>query len=250
MANTQAVSGVNASFQKLVGHCLIRTFLVSVIAFILYVSFTTIAVGMYTREVGYTILYSADGESYDEVYSHYFEDGEDTRLAQYETDEHYYKTPIRSRLSAKQTHTVMWLAQAASGIIWLSMLYSVMWRAGDSDANKAELGKQKMDPLRGLKVALCADIPFAALYLVLIVTQSLGVGKIYPTVYKILTYSMFAFNDTFLPSAGNGFTVTAGGLAALVVVLVPIPLFSAIGYWFGRKHILLKDRILYKKAKS
>lgn len=246
MAIRRGVTGINVSFKKLVAHCIIRTLLASAIAFVLYASFTSISVGMLTKEIGYTVLYSEDGEYYDEVYNHYLADGEDTKIAQYETDERYYKTPIRSSLTQGQKSIVMWLAQALSLIVWFAMIYGIMWSAGDSDANKAELGHAKRDKLKGIKAALAAELPFVLAFLVLVVTKAVGVWSGFLTVYEVLNYYSFAINNLFIPYALDNW----GALFGLLLGFLPLPLFAAFGYLMGQKHIIFKEKILYQKEQK
>lgn len=246
MANTESVTGINSSTGKLVAHIIIRTLVSSIIAFILYVSCTTVAVGIGTKEIGYTILYSTDEQSYTEVYKHYYKDGDDNNYSRYENDSHYYKTPIRSQLTKGQTAAAMWTAQCLTLIIMAASIYGVIWRAGDSDANKAELGGKSVDRLRGIKIALLANIPFAAFYITFVLLKIFGIEKKFVLFYKIATYFMFAFNETIMP-IGNASQVTAGKTACLAVVLLPLIIICVVGYYFGRKHIILKNKIIYKK---
>lgn len=246
MAVKRGVTGINVSFKKLVVHCIIRTLLASAIAFVLYASFTSISVGMLTKEIGYTVLYSEDGEYYDEVYDHYFADGKDEKISQYETDTRYYKTPIRSSLNEKQKSTVMWFAQILSGLIWYAMIYGIMWSAGDSDANKAELGHAKRDNLKGIKAALAAELPFALAFLILVVTKALGVWSGFLTIYEVLNYYSFAINNMFIPFVFDNW----GAVFGLLLGFLPLPLFAAFGYLMGQKHIIFKEKILYQKERK
>lgn len=244
MAVKRGVTGINVSFKKLVAHCIIRTVLASIMAFILYASFSSIAVGMYTEEIGYTVLYSEDKQSYDTVYEHYYKDGEDKNLAKYEKDTRYYKTPIRSSLDDKKKQGVMWIAQIVSALVWFATIYSIMWSAGDSDANKAEFGDSKRDRLKGVKAALCAEIPFFVLFLMVALSEVIGKGKTIETVYEIFTYYSFTINNLFLPI--QSITDVFG----LLLGFLPLPLFAAFGYLMGEKHIVIRDKILYKKEQN
>lgn len=244
MAVKRGVTGINVSFKKLVVHCIIRTLLASIMAFLLYASFSSIAVGIYTEEIGYTVLYSEDEQSYDTVYEHYYKDGKDTRLAKYEKDTRYYKTPIRSTLDEKKQNSVMWITQIISALVWFATIYGIMWSAGDSDANKSELGDSKRDRLKGVKAALCAEIPFFALFLAVAVTEIIGKGKGVLTVYEILTYYGFTLNNLFLPIQN------VGNVFGLLLGFIPLPLFAAFGYLMGEKHIVIRDKILYKKEQN
>ena len=250
MASNVKMTGSMQTVKSLVFHCIIRAVLASILAFIIYMSITVIAVGMGTKDIGYTVLYSEDGENYTEVYTHYYADGDDAQLAKYENNDKYYKTLIHSQLPTYATALVRWTGQAATLILLFAMVYGFMWHAGDSDANKCELGKQPRHILKGLKVGLIADIPYALLYLGLIITYLFNKSSGYTRIYKIATYFMYAFNDTFIKTGKSGFILNIGSVIGCIVVLLPIPLFCTIGYIIGEKHIILKDKIIYKQNKE
>lgn len=242
--------GTKNSVKSLVAQCILKTVMASLIAFLLYVSVTIIAVGSYTKEIGYTILYSEDGENYEEVYKHYYSNGEDAKFKDYDGKENYYKTPIRSEVDGSIQKIFMWIGQGLSLIIWFAMLYGVLWKAGDADANMAELGKHKRDIYKGLRVGIFADIPFAAAYLLLVITSVFKIFPKYPAIYKIVTYFMYAFNDTFIKATGNGFEITFGGVLGSILVLLPLPVIAAYAYYMGEKHIIVKEKILYKREEK
>ncbi len=255
MAKISAVTGNNTSFKKLVVGCIIRTFVASVIAAVVYMSATVIGVGICTEEVGYTVKYSADGIQFEDVYTHYYVDGEDLLFKDYDGKEEYYKAVIRGNvnnpkeagLDKKQMQTVRWISQACTLIAFVSLIYAFMWSAGDFDANKTEFGGTKQDKLKGLKVGLVADSPFILAYLILVVTRALGMLNWYPTLYKVLTYFAFGINDTFMVSSSGEMLLTLPGALGLLIGLAVLPLVALIGYIIGEKHIIIKNAIIYKK---
>lgn len=250
--NRNTVEG-NKSFKQLVLGCFFRAVLASVLAFILYVSFTVMASGFSTKAIGYNILFTEDeGQTFETVYTYYYtgeeeEDWIDPNLEKYEDDERYYKETLYSELSAGTTKTIMWISQVVSFVVWMALIYGLMWNVGDADANKSEMGHAKLDKWRGVKAALCAEIPFFALYIILFITQSLGVFESGVTIYKAVTYNCFAINQTFLPVINKELVVTVPGLLGLLLDFVPMPVFAGISYYIGRKHMVLKEKILYKK---
>lgn len=257
MSNRALTSGYNRSTKRLVLQCLFRSVVVSFIAFLLYASFTIIVSGMTTKELGYTIMKSEDGENFEDIYTHYHsadcqdENGcDDPRYNEYAEKTEYYKSPIRSAVSPAVSIATKWGSQIIALVILYGLIYALMWKAGDSNADIAELGNGKIDKVKGLKVGLIADLPYAVLYLGLVITQGLGILKSYPGIYKILTYFMFGFNDTFMPVTEKGMEITWPGLAVLWVVLIPIPLFTTVSYLIGQRHIVVKDRIIYQRLEE
>ena len=231
----------STSVKNLALQCIIRTLVACFIAFMIYVSITVIMVGGSTKEIGYTILYSEDGESFSEVYSHYYKNGEDPKYADYDGKENYYKTPIRSELNKGTNIRIRWIAQNLSFICWVAVICGVMWRAGDANVDLAEPSKKEV-LLKGLKVGLLADIPFAASYFVLVVTSVFKILPSYSIIHKILTFYMFAFNDTFIKGQR-----TFWGILGACVVLIPLPIICMVAYYMGKRHINFKEKLIYKR---
>lgn len=238
--------GKSSSVKNMAVQCIIRTLVAAFIAFMIYVSITIIMVGAKTKEIGYTILYSEDGENFTEIYTHYFEDGEDARYADYDGKELYYKTSVRSTLSDKTNNNIRWISQTFAFILWVSMIYGTVWKAGDTDVSMKEPTKREI-LLKGLKAGLFADIPFAVSYLVLVVTSIFKIFPSFPRVHKIITFYMFAFNDVFIKGTGNGFEITFWGILGAAITLLPLPIFCTVAYYMGKKHIAIKEKLIYKK---
>lgn len=252
MAKIPAVKGVKYSFKKLAFNCFMRTVLATVIGFIIYISFNALAVGFFTEDIGYTVKYSEDGSEYKDVYTYYYEEGEDTRLQQYISDteeSNYYKQSIRSTLTKGQTLAVRWVSQVAVFIIWVSMIYSVMWAAGDADATKQDFGGKKYSKSRGFKIGLAAGSPFIAAYVFLLINQIFDLFKIYPTIYKIITWFAFALNDTFLTAVDGKLVFTFSGAVVLSLAVVALPVLAGLSYLTGGKHIVVKEKIIYENKK-
>lgn len=253
MVNRNLTSGYDRSVKKLSLQCFFRSIIVSFMAFLLYASFTIIVSGMTTTELGYTIMFSKDAENFEDVYTHYHnedcfdEDGcDDPKYNDYAENNEYYKSPIRSEVSEKATVATRWVGQTfALAILWV-VIYSVMWKAGEANADAAELGGGSLDKKKGFLAGIFADIPYALLWLGLVFYVLSGSGGTYSRIFKIATYFMFAFNDTFIPVGANGLEVTLGGAIATAVVLLPIPIITSFAYKMGQRHIILKDKIVYK----
>ena len=254
MAQNNLKRASKYSLGKLAVKCFSRSVIVSIMAFLLYAFLTVIVSGMTTKELGYTIMYSADGENFEDVYIHnhtddcFDENGcDDEKYTEYTAKPNYYKTTTRSEVSKKNTALTRWIAQLASlGILYI-IIYTAMWQAGDSNANMSEMGNIKREKYKGIKAGLIADIPYALLYIFLAVTSAFKILPNFPGIYKIATYFMFGFNDTFIPVVNESFVITVGGIIGAAVVLLPIPLFAAFGYHMGQKHIIFKEKIVYKK---
>ena len=249
MAKIAAVTGNKTGFGKMVTTCIIRTIIASLITLVVYGSFTIIATGILTKEIGYVVRYVGEDGTAEDVYTHYLEDGEDPKLEQYvnENNDKYFKVGVRSALTKGQKICVMLLTQIVSLIVWVTMIYVFIWDVGDADATKEDFGAKSYDKLRGIKAALAADIPFVVAYLMFVVNSVFGGVKWYPTVYKFLTYYLFTVNELFLP---GGTSLGVGNYIGGFVSLLPLPAIVGVAYYLGQKHISLKEKIVYTKEKQ
>ena len=243
---------MNMSFSKLTGQCIIRTFLAIFLTLILYLSITFAVTGINYKAIGYEVLYSPDGQTFEKVYTYMYtgeepENWVDEKLQEYMNKEGYYKQTIPNKLSKSAMNTVSWASQAIALVVWGALIYIVNWNAGNADADKKELGNTSVDKLRGLKAGLMATIPFAASYLILVVAKLSGALNWAVSLFKILNFNCFAFNNMIIT---NGLaSISYSELICLVAVLLPIPVFATFGYAMGVRHTVLKDKIIYKNEK-
>lgn len=246
MAYNRRIGQTEMSFSKLTSQCLIRTLLAAFLTLILFMSIISLVNGINYKSLGYDVVRIEDGEK---VYTYMYtgeepENWVDEKLNEYMSKEGYYQQTIPNQLSESAKNTVAWVSQIISLVIWGAFIYIVNWNVGNADADKHELGDAPLDKLRGLKAGLLADIPFAATYLILVVAKLLNGPHWAVSLFKILNYNCFSFNNMIIT---NGLaSISISGLVCLVAVLIPLPLFAAFGYAMGVRHTILKEKIVYK----
>ncbi len=250
MTNVKYING-NRTVGNFTAQCIIRTVLAAVIAFIIFISATTIATGFLTKEIGYDVQSSETGEK---LYSYRFtgnepENWKDPNLDKYDFEKEHVFVPVRSILSDGQRNTVLMVAQVVSAVIWIAMIYSVAWAVGDADANKVELGKAHPDRKKPIKVALYSSVPYAALYILLLFTKLFDFWhSTAVTIYQFLTFQCFYVNELLLQQiAGDKSLIAWPNFIGLFFTLLILPAIILIGYKIGQKHIVIRDKILYKK---
>lgn len=243
-------SSPTTSMKGLVAGCIIKILLASIITLLFQVSLASIATGVGTQEIGYRVLYSADNNGYEEVYLHLYADGEDTRLAQYQNDPHYYKVAERSKLNSTAVNTINWVACAFGLLMLYFGVYSALWRAGDALSGRAEFGKQNFDRWFGLKVGLFTEIPFFILYIVMVVGKFIGQLNYPASIYKIVHYFCFPYTNLFITKINDTLQISSWGLLALFPVLFIVPLICMLGYQVGSRHFVLKNALIYGKSKG
>ena len=216
----------------------------------MYISFNVIAVGVGTQSEGY-IAYKEEGGEIVELYTHYYADGDDLKMAEYteqgvEVKTSSFRTPVSDGLST----AIDVITAVCSLIILWSMLYSLLWKRGDSDNNLATFGHIERERNKGLKIGLLADVPFLALYLVLWADKLLGFSVAYSGIFKIANYYLFPFVDLCYKGAESSAGIPVLGMLLLALTLVPIPLVAHIGYYCGNNEISLGDKFIYAKTKE
>lgn len=253
MTYNRRIGKTQMSFSKLVFQCLIRTLLSAFITLIIYMSISFIVTGANYKPIGYDVLYSEDGENFETVYTYMYtgeedENWVDSKLQEYMNKEGYYKQNIPNKLSDSAMNTIAWISQIASLVIWCAFIYVVTWNAGNADADKKELGGAPLDKLRGLKAALVALIPYGISYLLLVIAKLTGTMNFAVSLFKILNYNCFAFNDMII--TGGLSSISYLELVCLAIVLLPLPIFAAFGYKMGNRHTIIKEEIVYKNQEK
>lgn len=253
MAYNRRIGKTQMSFNKLAFQCLIRTLVSAFIALIIYMSISFIVTGVNYKPIGYDVLYSEDGENFETVYTYMYtgeedENWVDPKLQEYMNKEGYYKQNIPNKLSDSTVNTIAWISQILSLAIWGAFIYAVTWNVGNADADKNELGDTPLDKLRGLKAALVALIPYGISYLLLVIAKLMGTMNFAVSLFKILNYNCFAFNDMIITGGLN--TISYTELIILALVLLPLPIFAAFGYKMGNRHTLIKEKIVYQNEEK
>lgn len=235
---------------SLVSKCIVSVLILNFLCFFIQMSFTIVAVGVGTKPIGYDIYMEIDGEQVKQ-YTHYYEDGDDARLeAMDKAGTEYNKVELRTSIGKAASFVVKGLTMVCSLSIFCALIYSALWKAGDSDNNRSVYGGGARDRLKGLKIGLMAASPFALLYVLLVINKF---STFWPGIYgifKIANYYLFPLVTAAYGSAMNVAGISIGGLALLLLTLVPIPLAAGLGYYFGNSEISIKNKIVYVKEKK
>lgn len=230
--------------------CIASLIILNFLCFFMYISFNVIAVGVGTQSEGY-VAYKEEGGEIVELYTHYYADGDDLKMKEYtdkgiEVKTSSFRTPVSEGLStAIDVITVIF-----SFIILWSMIYSLLWKRGDSDNNLATFGHIEREKYKGLKIGLIADVPFLVLYLVLWADKLLSFSPAYSGIFKIANYYMFPLIDLCYKGAESAAGIPVWGMLCLLLTLVPVPLIAHIGYYCGNNEISLGDKFIYAKTKE
>jgi hypothetical protein len=221
----------------------------SIMCFILVMSFKMIGTAFLTRETGYIVFGTLEeGEEPKELYTHYFEDGEDEQKKVYE-DKGYtlIERAVRSKISAK--NELAWNLLCQLFLILLSgvFVYNELWNLGHKDFNGVRHGVVAEDKLKGLKIGVIATLP--SLILLTVIT----IGR--ATFAKNVSVALFAFLNPYLYNiilliSGDGMMfsqISALQIFGIFALFVFVPLVASVAYIIGYKDIVFSEKLIYKK---
>lgn len=173
------------------------------------------------------------------------DDGDKALLEQYPITASYSEN-IRSDLSDSTRRTSNAVAQVLMAILFFAFPYSNMWYTGDHDRNSVQFGHQAADRWRGAKIGGLASIPAAAAWLVLVVGKLFGTLPGYVKWYRWMNVCFWPYFNCVIPSdVMNPSAVSWGGVAAMLPVLVALPLITGLGYYLGFRGVSVRDRLVY-----
>ncbi len=148
----------------------------------------------------------------------------------------------------KTTGTVMNLVAFVLQVILFALIvYTKMWDLGDKNANAANFGHMKGDPMRGLKLGLLAAIPSVVSFLALIADKLFGFWGGMVTAYRICHTALY---PVIVWSMGSAVTLTTanvswGGILCAGLPLLFMPIVATVAYYLGYRHISLREKIVF-----
>lgn len=226
--------GIFKNSRKLFGSLVVA----SIFSFFLCISINVICTAVFTKESGYFAnVYAEDsvqGDDPVEQYTYNFADGEDEKLKQYEADGYIVeKTAMRSVLSGKGYWIFIISSQAVSLIMVLSFAASQNYKQGFADANLVRTGHKKRDILKGLKIGSLANVPFFAMFALLII-MALGLAPQFKTsFYGILNGYFYPVILVIAKSADVVSRLNFGRFALLFALQLIVPAVSQAAYMLG-----------------
>ena len=231
------------------GKLFLKTFVVNIMCFFLVISFSVLTTAAFSKNIGYKAYGTTGGSSEQtELYTYYYEDGEDAKKSAYEEDGYTVSTvSIRSDISKSGKTLFLIISQVFSILILCGFIYPDIWHNGTNDSNLVKFKHKSEDKFKGLKIGAVAVIP-SYLILIFLVIARLGTLPDFPMVlYKFLNSSVYSFIEVIL-----GGTVTVSNLAVwrfVLLFLLPliIPAIAGISYILGYKNISVGEKLVYKK---
>ncbi len=245
---------------KIAGGCILRNIAATIMCFVMFASIYIIAMYLGTSQAGYVVMaVNEDTAETKMLYDFKFETDEngeqkvDTLYEQYEAEYkdmvHWklVKHPYQTDLSRPADLTVAILTQVLAFLIVFSMLYVKLWDRGDSDRNLVQFDRIRMDRFRGAKIGLLVDLPYAAIWLLLLLGKLEFLPRQMLVLFNLANFHLFSIVNAVTDGATMATEVSWVGVLSLILTLVVFPVMCQISYTLGYRRISIKERLLYKR---
>lgn len=229
-----------------------RVVFANFVCIFLILAVSTICTSLTTKDIGYQAYGIKEGnEENILLYTYYNKDGEDTKMAEYESQGYTVTTvSMRSDMSKAAKNAFLVISQIICISTTAFFVYPSVWSYGNKDNNRVHFGRINEDKLKGFKVGIASMIPFFLLFIMLVVF-ALGVYKNFALIlYKFLNCYAFGFLDFIFGKAVCAGELKLWQFALIFVTLMIVPIVSHIAYLLGYKDISLIEKIIYKKKEK
>lgn len=229
----------------------LKTIIINIMCFFVVISLSVLTTAAFTKNIGYKAIgTSSDTSSQTELYTYYYDDGEDTQRSTYESEGYTItESKIRSEMSGTGTKVFLIVSQIFCLLILIAFIYPGLWQLGTTDSNLVHFKHKSENKLKGFQIGLVAIIPALIFIIFLFVAKFTSLNQFPMVLYKFLNSSFYSFIELII----NG-TVAVGDLAIwrlviLILLQLLIPLICGASYLLGYKNISISERLIYKKNK-
>lgn len=215
---------------------------------VISVSFSVLANGLLSQEVGYRIAQldeNGQGTILEEVY---YKDGQqpiendDIKL---EKDQYLERiNEMSPGVSAAVNAVVLVCSLFLLGVF----PYNLLWEMGSKDENRVRYGRSRLDKLRGLKIGALANIPSLLLYVFLLVARFGSLSNGILSVYRVLNMPFLSYINWIIGTDLSAIVVWQ--LLALLVPMLFVPAVCYIAYLLGFRQFSLKEHLTYEKTEQ
>lgn len=231
------------------GQVLLRLLLATVLCGILFLSMMAIATGMFSDVVGYQIHEEQKDGTIKLIEEKRYADGEkpvsksDLKL----TDDQVF-TPIRE--VPPQTLAVFnGLAQVMMLVVLAIFPYHIAWQFGNRDDTNVRYKGQRPDPWRGYRIGAFASVPYAVLWVLLLVAKFGLLPESYTQVYRLATIPFMPYVQWVMPAASLQDTAI-WQLLLLLPMLLYVPIVCGISYRLGHKQFSIREHLVFASKKE
>ena len=224
----------------------LKLIVVNIMCFFVVMSFSVLSTAAFTKNVGYKAYgTSSDSSEPQELYTHYYADGEDTKKAEYEGRGFTVsESKIRSEMTRGGTAAFLTVSQIFCILILFSFIYPNICT---TDSNLVKFKHKAEDKLKGLKIGLIAVAP-EYLFLLFVIIAKAGAAPKFPVVLlKFLNAAFYSLTQVICGSAVYVSELSVIRLILLLLLPLVIPAVSCVSYILGYKNFSVGEKLIYKK---
>lgn len=220
----------------------------NILCFIIVFSISFIAAFLFSEEIGYKVSgVSPDGTVSDNLYTHYYADGDDLKYAEYVNQGYELnKLTIRSGISGGARLFLQIASQICGLGILISFIYPMFKDIGGKDRNAVNFGRIKEDKLKGFKSGLFTIIPVTVVTLFFILTKSGITAEFSVSLYIFFNSSFYGIMDILTNHQVMFKDVGTLNLVLIILVQLIIPIIAHVAYTLGYRDVSVSDRLIYK----
>ncbi len=182
-----------------------------------------------------------------EEYTHYFENGEDVKKAEYEKKGYNVVAhDITDALRGTPAIVSNTISQIISLVFFVIIVPYVLYKEGIADINRVSCGRVKEDKLKGFK----AGIPLAAIQFVswiLLILAKVGILQTGHIFYKFINYHIYGIQQLILLNTNDPTKIPVWSLCVALLPVIITLFVCWLTYLLGYKDINIYDKLVYKK---
>lgn len=229
------------------GKVLLRLVLATVLCVILYFSMMFIATGMFSNVIGYQIHEENENKEIVLVKEHIYEDGEE-HLTKADVEDNQVLTALRE-VPPATLKVFNVLSQIIMLVVFAIFPYHILWEFGNRDDTKVRYKGQRPDPWRGFRVGGFAMVPYALLWVLLLMTKFGVMPTGYVEAYRWINIPFMPFIN-WVTSNGDLQNTAVWQLLLLLSILLFIPVVCGIAYRMGHNQFSIREHMVFAKKKE
>lgn len=226
------------------GKVFLRLVLCTVLCLILHFSMMFIATGVFSDVIGYQIHEETEAGDIFMVEEHIYAEGE-KHLSKLDVEDNQVLTELRE-VPPKTLLVFNILSQILLLIMFAIFPYHILWEFGNRDDTNVRYKGQRPDPFRGFTIGAIASIPYAVLWLLLVIAKLGVIPAGYLDVYRLLTAPFFPLVQ-WVTANGNLQDTALWKLLLLVPTILYVPIVCGISYRLGHKQFSIEEHLVFGK---
>ncbi len=220
----------------------------TLMCFFIVISIAVITTALFTENIGYDVFGTKNDSAETQfLYTHYFADGEDTKLSDYKEQGYSVTTNnIKSKPDKKIKLAVDIFTQVIMIFLTSTFVYPTLWQRGTVDSNLSHFGHKKRDILLGFKCGLLAIAIPVVFTLIAYFTKI----NLTTALYAFLNSQYYVVFSAIFGDATRLYDLNLWQIIITLCIYLIVPIISGVSYILGIKNISILEKIMYRKRKT